>query len=705
MLVFIALAPTDLIIKGIRLEYYGYAPITGPLIIPSFLSGALFMGGAAYNLIKRYNVSPNYEERNRLLYLIIALLFPLTGVFLDIFTNLPPASVWGNLAFSILCSIAILKYHLLDVRVIIQKSLVYLFVSIIVAIPYVGIIYFLQLVFEPIRESWVTHVSVILFLAVFLRPIYSWAQQLVDRIFYRDRYDYLQALQRFTHEARSIANFEKQGSDLLKLVRGALKSSSVSLLLLSEDGNSLSLASSIGLKDTPSELVIRSESNLVKWLKLHGRILTARERDVDPTLQNLSVREKKSFEKLKAELCVPVKTQDGELSGVLVLGGKLGQQGYSVEDRRLLSTLTVQMATAIENVRLYKDSVRMRENLQSWLNNMGDCVLIVNRGFTMQFMNRVAIERFGNKIGQICWKSLGKKAICDNCIIKYFPDVSSEGSQYSNHIRDRYYDVVAAPLVDSGGSLSLIEVLRDVTERKETEEKEKELQSELNFTRRLASIGELAAGVAHEINNPLTTVLGFSQRLLRKSNDAIVNRDLERIYGESLRIASVVESLLTFARHHQPKKEWSSINEILLETLKLRLYALKTSNIKVTSDLSPDLPRVVVDFQQIEQVLLNIIVNAEQAMTEANHGGRLHIKTEETIGYVRVLIADNGPGIATEHIERLFNPFYTTRGESGGTGLGLSVCHGIVTKHSGRIYAESELGKGATFIVELPIEQ
>ena len=240
-------------------------------------------------------------------------------------------------------------------------------------------------------------------------------------------------------------------------------------------------------------------------------------------------------------------------------------------------------------------------------------------------------------------------------------------------------------------------------ERKQAEEREKKLQQELYLSSRLAAVGELAAGVAHEINNPLTGIMGFSQRLLRKSTDEKVNQDLERIHNEALRAAKVVENLLTFARRHEPQREYYDINDIEQKALDLRAYELKTGNIKVALDLAPSLSTAMVDFRQIQEVFLNIILNAEQAMIEANKGVKLSIKTEEMKGCIRVMFTDDGPGIPAGQLDKVFDPFFTTRGAKGGTGLGLSICHGIVAEHGGKIRARSKPGKGATFVVELPV--
>ena len=268
---------------------------------------------------------------------------------------------------------------------------------------------------------------------------------------------------------------------------------------------------------------------------------------------------------------------------------------------------------------------------------------------------------------------------------------------------DRYFNVKGVPLFKEGKVIGAISIREDITERKRAEERERELQQELNLASRLASIGELAAGVAHELNNPLTGIIGFSERLLRKGTDETSKPYLQRIYDEASRAAKVVENLRTFARRREPKKEYSDVNDIVQKALELRAYELKTSNIQVALDLAPTLPMTMVDFLQIQEAFLNIIFNAEQTITEANLGGKLIIKTRKGKDYIKISFADDGPGIPADQRDKIFNPFFTTRGDKGGTGLGLSICHGIVAQHNGKIYVKSRVGKGATFFVELPV--
>ena len=246
--------------------------------------------------------------------------------------------------------------------------------------------------------------------------------------------------------------------------------------------------------------------------------------------------------------------------------------------------------------------------------------------------------------------------------------------------------------------MASVHLIRDITERKR-------MEGQLIITDRLASIGELSSGIAHELNNPLTSVIGFSELLLDRDVPDDVKEDLEVINREAKRTAEVVRNLLTFARKHEAKKEPVNINNIVERVLELRAYEQKVSNIEVNTRFASALPEITADGFQLQQVFLNIIINAEHFMTEAHGRGTLVITTERVGDIIRASFADDGPGIAKENLGHLFDPFFTTKEVGKGTGLGLSICHGIITEHGGRIYIESKLGKGATFIVELPISK
>jgi two-component system NtrC family sensor kinase len=239
-------------------------------------------------------------------------------------------------------------------------------------------------------------------------------------------------------------------------------------------------------------------------------------------------------------------------------------------------------------------------------------------------------------------------------------------------------------------------LLNDVTE-------EREKQERLYLTDRLASVGEMASGVAHELNNPLTSIIGLSKLLARQEVFAETKEDLESINAEAQRCAAIVKNLLAFARKHKPRREPLQVTKVVEDVLQLRAYEHRAQNITVETDLPDDLPEVLADYFQLQQVFLNIILNAETAMVDAKGKGTLRITSEETDGHIRIPFSDDGPGIAKETMGLIFNPFFTTKEVGNGTGLGLSICYGIVASHGGKIYARNNNDEGATFVVELPV--
>ena len=243
----------------------------------------------------------------------------------------------------------------------------------------------------------------------------------------------------------------------------------------------------------------------------------------------------------------------------------------------------------------------------------------------------------------------------------------------------------------------------DITEQKRAEAEKRELERKAQVNDRLASVGEMASGIAHEINNPLTGVVGFSELLLEKDLPEDLREEVQIICDGSKRVADIVKGLLTFARQRKPERTFTDINGIIESTLALRKYSLETGNIEVSTSLDAGLPCTMADRGQLQQVFMNIIVNAESEMKKAHDRGRLTIKTEQIDNKIRISFKDDGPGIARENIDKVFDPFFTTKEVGEGTGLGLSLSHGIISEHKGAMYVESEAGKGATFIIELPI--
>ncbi len=276
-------------------------------------------------------------------------------------------------------------------------------------------------------------------------------------------------------------------------------------------------------------------------------------------------------------------------------------------------------------------------------------------------------------------------------------DGKTRCKEYFNPKLGIHVEQVCSPIFDERGNVAAsVHIARDITERKKMEE-------QLILSDRLASIGELASGIAHELNNPLTSIIGFSELLLARDVTAGVKEDLQVINREAQRTATVVRNLLTFARKHKPNRQPVDIHSLIRAVLELRAYEQKANKIQVSTRLASSLPKIMADGFQLQQVFLNIVLNAEYFMIEAHRGGKFTITTKRIGDRVKISFADDGPGITEENLGHLFDPFFTTKDIGRGTGLGLSISHGIITENDGKIYAESEPGKGATFIVELPV--
>ena len=245
--------------------------------------------------------------------------------------------------------------------------------------------------------------------------------------------------------------------------------------------------------------------------------------------------------------------------------------------------------------------------------------------------------------------------------------------------------------------------IRYAIERKQAEERERRLQLQLNLSNRLASLGLMVEGIAHEINNPLASVIGFAQMLTYEDIPENAREDVKTIEDNAQRVVDIMTNLLAFARQQKLERTYINVNDMVMAALKMRASPLEGSNITITTQLDPALPSTMADATLLQQAFLNLVINAETAMKLAHGKGNLLIMTELISDTIQVSFNDDGPGIAEANLIHLFDPFFSTRGVGQGRGLGLSVCYGIIADHKGRIDVRSELGKGSVFTVELPV--
>ncbi|MBW1742726.1 MAG: response regulator [Deltaproteobacteria bacterium] len=293
----------------------------------------------------------------------------------------------------------------------------------------------------------------------------------------------------------------------------------------------------------------------------------------------------------------------------------------------------------------------------------------------------------------------------DQTLYLVFHDIT-ETKKADQLIRDQYDEI----------EVHAYELESSNTELKQAQEKlttaNRELHTTLDELRsshdqllqsaKLAAIGELVSGVAHELNNPLSAVAMHTELLGSKVSDEDAMKHIDTISGQTERAISIVKNLLSFSRKQEPRRDLVSINQAVESSLSLRSYDLNLDNIEITLELDRNNPKTLADFRQLQQVFLNLINNAAQSMSEAHGRGRLVIESYTVGDMVRVSFSDDGAGIPEGKKERIFEPFFTTKDVGKGTGLGLSICYGIIEEHGGCILTEDTDGGGATFVVELP---
>ena len=262
----------------------------------------------------------------------------------------------------------------------------------------------------------------------------------------------------------------------------------------------------------------------------------------------------------------------------------------------------------------------------------------------------------------------------------------------------------AEPLASSS-ALRVEALMRDVTERKKLQDQARDLYHQLSQAEKLAALGQTMSGVAHELNNPLATILACAERLAGRRLDELTRRDLDAIHNAAERAARIVRNLQTFARKRHTTRTTVDINRVVRETLALRAYEQRIANVVILEALADGIPPVFADPHQLQQIVLNLVINAEQAMLSANGRGTLILRSWQDLDRDAVMleVTDNGPGVPEEVQPKIFDPFFTTKAVGQGTGLGLTVAYAIAQEHGGRISVQSTPGRGASFLLELPV--
>jgi two-component system, NtrC family, sensor kinase len=420
-----------------------------------------------------------------------------------------------------------------------------------------------------------------------------------------------------------------------------------------------------------------------------------------------------------------------ELLGTLTIGADRPHR-FAVADQRLLATIAGQVAVAVQNARLHDTISRGKREWEETFDAISDPIAVFDAGGALLRGNAALARHMDLPVralrGQTC-RAVGLCGGTPDCVVARA--LAGETSRTEVTAGDgRIFSITTFPVVSHGAAASVVLIAKDVTEEIRSArrlqqmsaqlaeanarstaalERLKTTQAQLLQAEKLSAIGQLVAGVAHELNNPLTSVIGFSQLLQEEIAEPVdagssqVASDLRRIATEAERAARIVRNLLAFARRQAASREPQDVPDLVGRVLALRAYDQRINGIDVETVFEPDLPPVVADGGQLQQALLNLILNAEQAM-RSQVVRRLsvgaHYDTDR--GAVVVSVADTGHGIDQANASRIFDPFFTTRDVGEGTGLGLSICYGIVRDHGGEIHAESTPGAGSRFTLVLP---
>ena len=620
---------------------------------------------------------------------------------------------------------AIVRYRLMDTDLIFKRGVAYTLATGLLLGVYFGIIALISVVVhnampEAVRE-WGLVIAILVTAAIF-DPLKRRIQGWVDRAFDRHRYDYRKALVEFGRGLSSETDLEALLESIVERLPRTLLVARVAVFLVEESGR-LRLAAAHGLpaevsaqKDRPG-----SGSLALGFLDFdqatdHSHIFLE---NAQQTL-HLPADQQRTAALLDLNYYLPCRvpgnqTKNGGATrtiAVIGLGRTIGGDFLSSEDVELLESLASYIGIALQNASLYArleakigEFERLKEFNENIVESINVGILALDLDDRIESWNAQMEAMYAFSRAEAIGQPL--RAVFPSDFVDAIDSFRNE--QGVHHLykfrlttragEQRTANIAVAPLLSRDFvSVGRIILVDDITERVS-------LESQLAQADKLSSIGLLAAGVAHEINTPLAVISSYSQMLSKQlKGDARLGPVLDKITQQSFRAAEIANGLLNFSRTSTTEFRETNLNQVIRDTLSLLEHQFKTAQISVDLDLVEELPAIHGNPGKLQQVFLNLLLNAKEAMPE---GGRLRVATLVN-GHVEALVADSGSGIAPEHLKRIYDPFFTTKttpkpGDRRGTGLGLSVSYGIIQEHAGKIHVESAVGSGTTFHLEFPL--
>jgi two-component system, NtrC family, sensor kinase len=603
---------------------------------------------------------------------------------------------------------AIFRYRLMDVDLIFKRGMVYTLAAGAIAGAYFAVVAGVaELVHLQIPSSGpIGLVLAIVATALLFDPVRKWIQERIDQFFYRTGYDYRKTLIEFGRELSSETDLDKMLSAVVdRLSRTLLVDRMAVFLSDGETSEQFVIAKSFGMTQTAgldlSFLGTPRPEDVVGHLFFDNTHQVPRE----------TLNAQQAIAKLDLNYYIPCRAQK-HIIAVLGLGKTVEGDFLTSEDVELLETLAGYLAIAIQNARLYaslQQKVAEYERLKDFNENIVESinvgVLAVDLADRIESWNSQMEVMYALPRWQALTRPLGE--VFPAAFVEEFYRVRQNPGIHNLYKfrlgtptgESRVVNVAIAPLVTKDFSvIGRLIIMDDITERIE-------LEAQLTQADKLSSIGLLAAGVAHEVNTPLAVISSYAQMLSKQvQGDPQKGALLEKITRQTFRASEIVNNLLNFSRTSGTEFTAIDVNKIISDTLALLEHQFKVTRIKVQDERSSQIPLINGNAGRLQQVFLNLFLNAKDAMS---NGGTLRIATMNGES-VSVMVSDTGTGIAQEHIHRIYDPFFTTKttpreGQPRGTGLGLSVTYGIIQEHAGKIRVESRHGEGTTFYLDFPL--
>ncbi len=614
---------------------------------------------------------------------------------------------------------AIVRYRLMDTDLIFKRGVAYTLATALILGGYFGVIALISVMVHNVMpeavKEWGLVVAILVTAAVF-DPLKRRIQGWVDRAFDRHRYDYRKALVEFGRGLSSETNIGALLESIVEQLPRTLLVARVAVFLKDESGR-LRLAASHGL---PEEVSTAQDKLALDFLNFDR----ARDRShifFENAQQVLHLPEDQQNTAALLDLnyylpcrVAPMKLDDGLTASrtfaVIGLGRTLGGDFLSSEDVELLESLASYIGIALQNASLYArlegkmvEFERLKEFNENIVESINVGILAIDLNDRIESWNAQMEAMYALSRAEAIGQPLG--SVFPSEFIEAIEGFRNDpGVHHLYKFRlttrageQRTANIAIAPLLSRDfvpvGRIVLVD---DITERVT-------LESQLAQADKLSSIGLLAAGVAHEINTPLAVISSYAQMLAKQlRGDARLGPVLDKITQQSFRAAEIANGLLNFSRTSTTEFRSTDLNQVIRDTISLLEHQFKTAQIMLDVNLIDELPPIYGNPGKLQQVFLNLLLNAKDAMPG---GGRLRVATLAN-SHVEALVTDSGSGIAPEHLKRIYDPFFTTKnrpGDKRGTGLGLSVSYGIIQEHAGKIHVESAVGSGTTFHLEFPL--